>query len=392
MRNSNYTTQCNTSFEQLYRQSKYFSEHPLLQFLSDSLFEYVTILNENQQIVFNNRPFASFVNAKQNEIIGMKPGKALQCTYGAKPTGECGTTDFCALCGVYQAILESKLGKVSEKECRITREHDSGTLEIMARATPITVNNDTFTILAVSDISSEKRRKALESVFFHDIMNTIGGLVGYSEFLVDEDTENTKEVAAIIHDLAIELNEQIASQRELSRAEHNEIVLHKSTLHSISVLTNIITAYRHHRSAEGKQMIVSPSSDDFIFITDETLLNRVLSNLLKNALEATMEGGSVTLGCKHRDDEIRLWVHNTTVIPYDVQLQIFQRSFSTKGEGRGLGTYSTKLFVEKYLGGRVSFVSNEDDGTVFTVSLPIKKNQKTTIEEPVPIKLNGKFF
>ncbi|MGE4488502.1 MAG: ATP-binding protein, partial [Kiritimatiellales bacterium] len=63
-------------------------------------------------------------------------------------------------------------------------------------------------------------------------------------------------------------------------------------------------------------------------------------------------------------------VHNRFVIPPDVQIQLFTRSFSTKGNGRGLGTYSIKLISEKYLNGRVSFVSNEEQGTVFKVTLP----------------------
>ena len=54
-----------------------------------------------------------------------------------------------------------------------------------------------------------------------------------------------------------------------------------------------------------------------------------------------------------------------------MQQQIFQRSFSTKnGEGRGIGTYSVKLLVERYLEGSVEFVSDDAHGTVFTVIVP----------------------
>jgi signal transduction histidine kinase len=52
-------------------------------------------------------------------------------------------------------------------------------------------------------------------------------------------------------------------------------------------------------------------------------------------------------------------------------MRIFSRSFSTKGVGRGLGTYSIKLLTERYLGGRADFVSNREDGTVFRVRLPL---------------------
>lgn len=50
-------------------------------------------------------------------------------------------------------------------------------------------------------------------------------------------------------------------------------------------------------------------------------------------------------------------------------MQIFQRSFSTKGKGRGIGTYSVRLLSENYLKGNISFVSNEYEGTIFTVEL-----------------------
>jgi sensor histidine kinase regulating citrate/malate metabolism len=57
-------------------------------------------------------------------------------------------------------------------------------------------------------------------------------------------------------------------------------------------------------------------------------------------------------------------------MPSEVQLQVFQRSFSTKGAGRGLGTYSMKLISERYLQGCVSFVSTAPDGTVFSADYP----------------------
>ena len=75
--------------------------------------------------------------------------------------------------------------------------------------------------------------------------------------------------------------------------------------------------------------------------------------MLKNALEATSPSGTVTLACIETNDAVTFLVSNPEVMPQEVQLQIFQRSFSTKGEaGRGIGTYSMKLFGERYLGGR----------------------------------------
>ena len=52
-------------------------------------------------------------------------------------------------------------------------------------------------------------------------------------------------------------------------------------------------------------------------------------------------------------------------------MQVFQRSFSTKGgPGRGVGTYGARLLVQRYLGGTLSFTSVPGSGTTFVLSLP----------------------
>jgi signal transduction histidine kinase len=98
-------------------------------------------------------------------------------------------------------------------------------------------------------------------------------------------------------------------------------------------------------------------------------LGRIISNLIKNALEASDEGGLVTIGCHEDSEGITITVHNSTVMPPHVKAQVFQRSFSTKGEGRGVGTYSIRLFTEKYLKGKVSFTSEVGQGTHFYIKL-----------------------
>ncbi|MGQ9642378.1 MAG: ATP-binding protein, partial [Ignavibacterium sp.] len=102
------------------------------------------------------------------------------------------------------------------------------------------------------------------------------------------------------------------------------------------------------------------------------LLVRSIGNLIKNAFEAIKENQEVKLFTEVTDDEISFVVWNEGVIPEAIQLQIFHRSFSTKAQnGRGIGTYSVKLFVEKYLGGKVSLISNPELQTKFIITLHI---------------------
>ena len=361
-----------SSIEELYLQSQYFTKQLPFQYFSDSLSEFVTILNKKRQIVFCNRPLISYLQANDvNDLIGKRPGEALRCQHADNTCGGCGTTEFCKMCGANIAISKSQDGIEDVRECRIISQPDTKALELQVHATPFTYNNELFTIFSLMDTSDEKRRKVLESLFFHDILNMVGGLLGYSELLQDATSEEAKEYGLVINKLVGDLSDQIVSQRELTYAEHQATRVRPAIIHAKSFLDSILLAFEKHRVSKNKVIEIDPVAEDFIFVSDEHILRRVIGNLIKNALEATEPHSTVWLSCTLKENVALFSVHNHQVMPHDVQMQVFQRSFSTKGQGRGLGTYSVKLFTDQYLKGSVSFKSNEDDGTIFTVTLPI---------------------
>ena len=93
--------------------------------------------------------------------------------------------------------------------------------------------------------------------------------------------------------------------------------------------------------------------------------------MIKNAIEASAAGGKVSISCTAGSTVVTFSVHNDGAMDSDIRLQMFRRSFSTKGKGRGTGTYSMKLIGEKYLGGRIWFDSSLRDGTTFFFELKI---------------------
>lgn len=143
-------------------------------------------------------------------------------------------------------------------------------------------------------------------------------------------------------------------------------------LHSLDALQLVISALRPSSLARGRTLRLAAEAMAFEFVSDPVLLRRVLINLAKNALEATRQGDIVTFSAVRDRQGVMFSVHNPSVMPDDVQHQVFQRSFSTKGAGRGLGTYSIKLLTTAYLGGKVAFVSTAESGTTFTIRLPIE--------------------
>ena len=113
------------------------------------------------------------------------------------------------------------------------------------------------------------------------------------------------------------------------------------------------------------------SDPDVAVETDVALSLRVLGNMVTNALEATGENDEIRVWAEREGRSTSFCVWNRQPIDKTVALRIFQRNYSTKkGDGRGLGTYSMKLLGEQYLGGKVSFSTSEQDGTVFRFTLP----------------------
>ena len=203
-------------------------------------------------------------------------------------------------------------------------------------------------------------------------MNTAGCVKGMSDLMIQTELSGAeiREVSGMISESAGQLVEEICAQQELSAAEHGDLKPEPKAVESLELLTQVVRQFHATSLTKDKKLVVAAGAEKFAFVSDPVLLRRVLINLVKNGLEAATSGGTVTLGAQLNGDRVGFTVHNLTVMPPAVQSQIFMRSFSTKGSGRGLGTYSIKLISEKYLRGLVSFISNAQEGTRFLVSLP----------------------
>lgn len=359
------------SDEEIKKLSSQFMDVPLLAKLLDAVPGGMLILNINRQIVFANRSALKIAGLDNLlSTLGLRPGEAMQCIHSADEKWGCGTSEFCRTCGAVKAILASQEGRSDVQECRVLRKPEGEALDLRVWTTPLLINSMALTIFALMDISDEKRRKALERIFFHDILNTASGIKGFAELLKDADSGEVKQYQETIFSLARMIVDEINSQRTLTAAENNELKLNPSKVRALELLNEIVNLYKNHDVAAGRQVRIDQKADDAEFVTDRPLLQRVIGNMTKNALEACQPGETVTLGCTAQMKQVQFWVHNPNEMPRDVQLQVFERSFSTKGVGRGLGTYSIKLLTERYLGGAASFVSGRD-GTIFRVSYPL---------------------
>ena len=95
-------------------------------------------------------------------------------------------------------------------------------LDLSVTATPFSVDEDRFIMVAIEDVSHPKRLAVLQRIFFHDVLNTAGCLQGYAQYLLDE-VSDSQDVLQCMTCLADQLVEAIQSQRDLVHAEAGEL-------------------------------------------------------------------------------------------------------------------------------------------------------------------------
>jgi signal transduction histidine kinase len=106
--------------------------------------------------------------------------------------------------------------------------------------------------------------------------------------------------------------------------------------------------------------------------TDPTLLRRALTNLINNALQAMPNGGTLKITATKKENKALIEVSDTGMgIPEENKPKLFTPLFTTKAKGQGLGLAVVKRFIET-LHGSITFESEKDKGTKFTIELPLE--------------------
>ncbi len=350
-------------------------EMEMMDTLLSAMPSFVMLVNARRQVIYANRSLLAFLHVPASELIGKYPGEVLMCQHALEEGATCGTTDFCRYCGAGKALRGALAGRVCAEECRIVRDTDLDppALDLRVSSTPLMLNDERFVLMAAEDITDEKRREVLERTFFHDILNTATIIDGAVKLMLSlEPDEDDAAVKGLVVEVSERLINEIVTQRDLSEMENHTLEPQPDIVETRTFLEGLLLSYATHELATGRVLELEPDSDEIEFVADKALLGRVLGNLLKNAVEASQPGETVSVGCgKVEMDRIEFWVHNAAVMPEHVRMQVFERSFSTKGRGRGIGTYSVKLLTERYLEGTVSFTSRPGNGTIFRVRYPL---------------------
>ncbi len=230
----------------------------------------------------------------------------------------------------------------------------------------------------------DAERRELTSAISHDLrtpLSTIRAMVdALEDGVVNEPTEMRRYFATIRRDVE-RLNRMIDDLFELAQIDAGAIVLRRQSISVDEVVSEVVDAMRARAERAGIAIEFRVESQPLPVEADGDRLERAIANLLRNALEHTPRGGSVTVSVKPADDRVVVDVSDTgDGIDHDDLPHVWTRFYrgersrtrnDTTADGVGLGLAITKGIVELH-GGTVGVRSVRGQGASFEVALPVQ--------------------
>ena len=283
-----------------------------------------------------------------------------------------------------------QLARVSEEVERVFREilpgqkmkveytNERGTTMPYFRASSITIQEKSYRIVAMDDISYELDEREIDSwvrltrVLTHEMMNSLTPVTSLSETLLTlpsaKQDEELRQGLETIRTTGKGLVNFVMSYRKLTRLPSPE-----PTLFDVRpFLERMVQLAKHQHPSPNVRITLEKVSEDLMAFADESMMTQVMTNLLKNAVQAIgkVEEGEIRLRAYvDAQDIIRIEVaNNGPKIAPEIAEQMFIPFFTTKEEGSGIGLSLSKQMM-RLQGGSISLLPYRNEWTTFVVTL-----------------------
>ena len=223
-----------------------------------------------------------------------------------------------------------------------------------------------------------RAREQFSQMLVHDLKNPLTASKGYLDLLnrteLDEDQQ---ELIAGVNRGTSNTLALVTQILDIARMTEGRLELRREEVAIEALLEACARELRPWADMDQKPIVVSMPTACPPLTADESLLRRVLLNLISNAIKHTPPSTAITLGVELASANIRLFVRDTGQgIPAELKNQLFQRFASTAGTSQrqsntGLGLAFCKLAIEAH-GGTISLDNTSGPGTQFTITLPLQ--------------------
>ncbi|WP_322617851.1 two-component system sensor histidine kinase KdpD [Pseudomonas sp. BIC9C] len=224
-------------------------------------------------------------------------------------------------------------------------------------------------------MESERLRNSLLSAISHDLRTPLSVMVGLAEALKltrPPLTGEAVEIATAVGESALRMNTLVNNLLDMARLESGKVVLNRQWQPIEEVVGSALRAIQ---SILGQRSVHVALDDDLPPVhIDAVLIERILINLLENAVKFTPQGTSICLGARATPDHIELWVADEGPgLPHGHEDAIFNKFMRGKKEssipGVGLGLAICRAIAQVH-GGTIQGVTRSTGGACFTLRLP----------------------
>jgi signal transduction histidine kinase len=216
----------------------------------------------------------------------------------------------------------------------------------------------------------------LAGMIGHDLRNPLAAIKNAVYFL-------KKKGASIKEEQAKTMLETIEKGIDHSDKIINDLLDYARNMHlelQVNSVRNVLTDAMTMARIPEKVQVINTVSEDSTFRVDQNKIERIFINLIKNAIDAMPNGGTITINCKQANDNVEITFADTgTGIPEEIIPKIFSPLFTTKAQGMGFGLAICKRIVEAHKG-TITVETEKGKGTTFKVTLPIELKQTTGVE------------
>lgn len=226
----------------------------------------------------------------------------------------------------------------------------------------------------------DRMRRELVANVSHDLRTPLAALHGYLETLAlkgdrlaPEDRARYLEIAC---DHSSKLGKRVAELFELAKLDARETRPQRERFSLAELVQDVLQKFRIEAGRKNVRLLTERDHDLPFVTADIAMIERVLENLLANAIRHTPVDGRITVTIDRDGDAIRLRVRDTgDGIPPEELPHVFERFYRCKhderDEGSGLGLAIAKRIVVLH-GGTIRAASEPGEGAIFTIRLPLE--------------------
>jgi PAS domain S-box-containing protein len=256
---------------------------------------------------------------------------------------------------------------------------------VSAAAAPIRKEDGTIigAVMVLRDVAREREIDRMKTDFVssvsHELRTPLTSIKAYAATILRDPNmpEQVKnEFLTIINEESDILKNLIESLLEISRIESGAVKFSREPVDIAAVIDQVLSGLQH--LADKKNIELKAVLDDGLgqLQGDEGKIQSMVMNLVNNAIKFTPENGKVSISVRRHGPELVIIVSDTGMgIPKEALPRIFDRFYRVHQPGRGIPGTGLGLAIVKEIvnmhGGRIEVQSQLEQGTTFTIFLPL---------------------